>query len=129
MTPRARRREIRVIIRSAAAERNDVLDVPTFTSSDLPLADVAAATMGLEDAKNALRRHAPALLMLKAGACHSGISANVSPFAAFRSRIGGMMSATFNPVSASIVSATASNKAHAARCGSVSKLMLLLSIT
>jgi len=62
-------------------------------------------------------------------ATHSGTSANVSTFAGFRSRIGGMMSATFNPVSASIVSATASNSAQASRCGSVSKSMLLLSMT
>lgn len=88
-------------------------------------ADVACQALAAKQVEPCVRVNACAACLV-AVALHNGTCANVSTFPAFRSRIGGIMSAPFNPVSASITSATASNRAQADRCGSVLKSMLSL---
>lgn len=126
MAPFAAWFDIVVVVRAAVLQRNHVLTVPIVGRAYLALAAVAASFCSLEDARSSLRRHAPALLVDEGCAGHNGTSANVSTLPDLRSLIGGMICETFSPVSASIRSATSSNSAHAARCGSVSKSIDLL---
>ena len=65
------RSQVVVVVSSAVAECNDVLDIPILASADLALADVASAIVSLEYPQGALLCHCPAFGVLEAGAGHS----------------------------------------------------------
>lgn len=107
----------KVLCRLAPAFRvaHDVIRAPSvwlFQQFDCASAHVAGEALPAQQIEPGVSANADPS-SFGAVACHSGTWENVSTFPGLRSRIGGMMSATLRPVSDSIVSATASNSAHA----------------